>query len=52
MHSKKKKKKKNELVLFLIRIFIIVGLLKHCKYTVWTLTLHCAYFQVNKKLNY
>ncbi len=36
----------NESVLILIRIFIIVSLLKYSKYTVWTWTLHCAYFHV------
>ncbi len=39
----------NESVLILIRIFIIVSLLKYSKYTVWTWTLHRAYFHVNKK---
>ncbi len=46
------KKIKNESVLILIRIFIIVCLLKYSKYTVWTWTLHRAYFHVNKKRNY
>ncbi len=36
----------NESVLILIRIFIIVSLLKYSKYTVWTRTLHRAYFHV------
>ncbi len=36
----------NESVLILIRIFIIVSLLKYSKYTVWTWTLHRAYFHV------
>ncbi len=36
----------NESVLSLIRIFIIVSLLKYSKYTVWTWTLHRAYFHV------
>ncbi len=36
----------NESVLILIRIFIIVSLLKYSKYTVWTWTLHLAYFHV------
>ncbi len=36
----------NESVLILIRIFIIVSLLKYSKYTVWTWTLHHAYFHV------
>ncbi len=48
----KNKQKKNESVLVLIRIFIIASLLNDCKYTVWTLTLHCTYLQVNKKRNY
>ncbi len=50
IHSKKKKK--NESLLILIRIFIIVSLLKYSKYTVWTWTLHRAYFHVNKKRHY
>ncbi len=41
-----KKKKKNESVLILIRIFIIVSLLNYSKYTIWTWTLHRAYFHV------
>ncbi len=44
------KKKKKESVLILIRIFIIVSLVKYSKYTVWTWTLHRAYFHVNKNL--
>ncbi len=51
IHSKKETiKKKNESVLILIRIFIIVSLLKYSKYTVWTWTLHRAYFHVNKNV--
>ncbi len=40
------KNKKTESVLILVRIFIIVSLLKYSKYTVWTWTLHRAYFHV------
>ncbi len=46
IHSKKKYIFLNESVLILIRIFIIVSLLKYSKYTVWTWTLHRAYFHV------
>ncbi len=42
----------NESVLILIRIFIIVSLLKYSKYTVWTWTLHRAYFHVIITLKY
>ncbi len=49
---RKKKKKTQRVSFILIRIFIIVSLLKYSKYTVWTWTLHRAYFHVNKKHNY
>ncbi len=48
IHSKKINKK-NQSVFILIKIFIIVSLLNYSKYTVWTWTLHRAYFHINKK---
>ncbi len=52
LYTVKKKIFLNESVLTLIRIFIIVSLLKYSKYTVWTWTLHRAYFHVNTTFKY